>query len=338
MVAPAIVAAGIGAGGSIISGLIGAGAARQQASLQAALGQLQLNQAAKQFNASVAKQTNARGDQVIYDPTTNQWISILSPQGRALQSASDAEELQRLTVDAPLRREGLVANATRRREEGSLADALMRNVRDDQVSGGKYNAGALASSIRSDRKAAIDNAFDDDLNLVLRSAMRSGASNQDEMIRSSGRERAKSYLTMMGNPDLEGEQAAQSLNANNTGDLLNRYTTLASRAGAFDDGGFAPNQSASLADALMSKASGQSLYGMLGANSGLNAAANTFARAGTPPMLNNDILNGGTALMKAILAGMGGGNDQFSSNAGKKFWSDDYGSRTVGNNGAFGRN
>ena len=120
-------------GSAAISGGMGLTAANQankaaaaNMSLQAALANQQMELASRQLNAQLAKQTDAQGNQTMYDPTTNQWVTVLSPIGRQLQQATDKEQLLRLTDDANMRRRGMQDNELRRQDEGRLADALMR--------------------------------------------------------------------------------------------------------------------------------------------------------------------------------------------------------------------
>jgi hypothetical protein len=102
--------------GAVIGGLLGAGAGglsgdggagnQQQLAYDNLQQQRNTQQYAQQLNAlalqrSAAGSTDAQGNQIRYDPATNQWVSTLGARPAAIQAAEDQSTLLRNTVDIP---------------------------------------------------------------------------------------------------------------------------------------------------------------------------------------------------------------------------------------------
>src|SRR5215472_2188680 len=81
--------------------------ARRNQAMQTYLTQRGMDQ---QYRLSTAGQTDAYGNRVVYDPTTNTWVTATSPQGQALINRSDA-----------IQRQFDIANLTTGQDERSMA-------------------------------------------------------------------------------------------------------------------------------------------------------------------------------------------------------------------------
>src|SRR5262245_49455231 len=96
--------------------------ARRQGDMQAYLAMRGMN---LQEQLSKAGQTDVYGNKVIYDPNTNSWVTLTSPEGQALINRSEAiqreQEIPNLTTGPGFRS----LDVARRLAAGSGADALM---------------------------------------------------------------------------------------------------------------------------------------------------------------------------------------------------------------------
>lgn len=125
--------------------------------------QLALQQAMmdRQYKLATSGQTDVRGDQLVYDPTSNTWKSILSPEGQALLSRSDAitrmQDVQTLGRGASEQS----ANYQRRLAEGSTASPLLDAIKygygaptREGVTGANAVAAATGASEAADQARA----------------------------------------------------------------------------------------------------------------------------------------------------------------------------------------
>lgn len=280
MVAPAIIAAGIGAGAQIFGGLLGSSAQKQQLKLQAQeaarqnlIDQRQLELAERMIEIGLATQVDAQGNITTYDEATNTWKVIPSAVQQQLINASNDEILRQFNYDAPMARGEALRNSARRAREGTVADGLLQDVQDSAAGAGKRNSSDIAGMLRTSRTNAVNQGFDEVGASVGTQALRSGSNGAGAAAQLAAA-RARAIAQVMGTPELEGIQMADDLNANKDANKINNYGALASRATASD--GFAPT--GSVAPAL-----NESLQRLRsGGQNALQAAASGIANAGQP--------------------------------------------------------
>lgn len=283
-------------GSAAISGGMGMMAANQanksaaaNMSLQAALANQQMELASRQLNAQLAKQTDAQGNQTVYDPTTNQWVSILSPIGRQLQQATDKEQLLRLTEDANMRRRGMQDNELRRQDEGRLADALMRQYQYVQ-SNPRDMGDEMTSQLRLANMQGTANANDEFRRNYSMQGLRTGMSSgaMEEGLRQIGKQHANTVNTLNADAPIQGMQLGQAMAAARMGDTLNQYNMLASRASNYEDTPFTPSN---INNTLSAAIANQRAAAADGFNSAIGATANAsnmMQRAYAPFMQPDD--------------------------------------------------
>lgn len=279
MVAPVVAAAAISGGAKLVGGVLGFLSdkkAQKQQALEAqrqhliSLEQLRLSE--RMIDLGLATQIDAQGNITTYDEDTNTWRVIPTERQAQLMQAADDEILRSFNVDAPIARGELLRNSARRAREGSVADGMLKQVGDansNQVSGNQ-----LASSLRSARTAAVNAQFDDVGNAMSTQALRSGANGAGAMSQLA-RARAKAMAEGMGNPEIEGMQLADDVNASRLSNRINNYSAMATRASNAD--GFSPGTS-SVAPTL----AGALSNARQGANASFAQAGGMMANAGRP--------------------------------------------------------
>jgi hypothetical protein len=263
-------------GGSIISDILGkqkqAKLAKQQMAQQQLLSNRQLDLSEDQARMGKAGEIDQYGNQTVYDPVTNTWKTQLSATGQQMSDAERNEGLRQLQVDAPMARGEAQVAAARRSGEGEIADTFGQQLRD-QISGNTgYKASDIASSLRTNRTLAANAGMRQAIKGFNTNAIRTGmsAGAAGDALSTAGKNFADYSAQTMGNPDLEGINAAEELNSTKTNHLVDNYSAMASRATGSPGFQYTPNgMSSTLSQALAGSKSG--------ALSGLNGAATTVA-------------------------------------------------------------
>lgn len=201
--------------------------AQQSAAEQAALSQ-------RMLDMQSAPRVNARGDRSGFE--NGQWFVDLSPMGQSLQNASDEEELLRLVNDLSMRRSGIERNFERRSDEGVYADQLLRQLSGPEV----YTPEGMADRFQTLAAKGISDRYDDITNRTTTQALRTGTSAAP-ILASLGQQQADDMVTAMLQAEIQGLGFGQQLEQGRTGNLLNQYNTMASRASNIDDTPFAPS-------------------------------------------------------------------------------------------------
>lgn len=268
---PFSILSGVGAVASPIITLFGQRGQQQQAAVQAALMQRQLEQqqriADQQYRLQTAGTRNARGDTTRFVEGVG-WVEDLGPSSRAMQGASDKEYLLRTGEDANRAREGRRQNFARRQEESSAADTLLRDYRNVQ---GPSRAGVEAN-LAERNLAAVNDPLDDTRQAVQMQALRSGsgASHVLDALAQRGRLGTRSALA---EARVQAPSVYEETVSGARGNKLNQYNLLAGRASNIDDVPFEPS---GVTDALSMRADrARALAPQFG-----NAASLALARGG----------------------------------------------------------
>lgn len=225
----------IGAGAGLFGALSASGDRRAALAAQQNQANVANHIAYQQYLASVAGQTDARGNQSVYDPSTNQFVTITTPETRDLIEASDREELARLTQDAPLARQEYHDNVAQRRQDRGLADALRERF-SRTITAPVYDTPATAS--RRQQALNANQAFDSSERAFLRQGMRSGASGLARALQQSGLARTDALNQIQSTGTYDASDAVRQQNLANSGNL---YSTLAAQASNVRPFQFQPN-------------------------------------------------------------------------------------------------
>lgn len=224
--------------------------------------------------------TDPYGSVTGYDAASGSYTSPLRPGEVAIQNASDAEELQRMTVDQEMRRRGLQEADSRRQLAGDEARQGIRDISLFKQGVGALDPAQLASSIRLQRQQAINAGYDDAERAATKLSLRTGSSSVSDALARIGRDRARTQLEGMGNPEIEGLQLAEDMNKSRLGQKVGLYDMYNTNANNVYDANFVPSNAADkafdksvTAQQLDIGRTGAAISGSGAAASGINSAA-----------------------------------------------------------------
>lgn len=243
---------------------------------------------------AVANRTDARGNQLVYDPKTNTFKTVLTPASKQLVNASDTEELQRLMHDLPSQRQGRDVNATSRSKENQTADDLLNQINTFHKITPEELRGEMATLGARGIKEGYDKVSGDVSAQALRSGT-SGAGLLDQLSRSYARDLGTNNMQA----DLQSKTSAAGVNNANLGPLFDEYNMMRSRASNVGDVPYAPENVSQGFDGILGSAAGQA--------GNLSNAANSATNVGTAGVLKSQ-LNAGQDLglnVSDLLAGIG---------------------------------
>lgn len=260
------------------------GTANQNSAAQRALQEQMLRQ---QMKLSTAGQTDARGNQLMYDPSSNTWVSMLSPQGQALLNRSDAVQrqfdVQNLGTGANERSSAM----NRRLSEGETAQPLL-----DAIKYG-YGAPTKEGVVGADKVAAVTNATegaDQARSGFNAAALRTGTGvvPLESTIASIDRGATQGVRSALANSEAAGGPLYTKMLSDFQNSKLGPYNTLATRASNVDNIPFSPSDvpatqdNALLNRAVRAPAGASNPYASAGTNTATNALLGAMAaRAGT---------------------------------------------------------
>lgn len=192
-----------------------------------------------------------------YDPVTGTYKGALSEGQRAVQGASDQEELARNTVDQEMRRRALQdAEKNRQLASGQVGPALTDlNLFKQGV--GAVNPEQIASSLRLSRTGAVNAGYDDAARSASMLGARTGSSAVADALAGLGARRAQTIAQTAGTPDVEGLQTADEINKSRLGQKVGLYDLFNTNANKVYDSPFTPSTAGN--DAYTKALQGQQL-------------------------------------------------------------------------------
>jgi hypothetical protein len=311
-----LLAAGIGAAGSIASGFMGANAANRAADDNWQINLLNYYQrereredrmAESRINKREQKQgyTDADGGSTKWVPGQG-WVTTRGKEMEELDNLQKQEQRNVLTRDLPMRRRSMDRNEARSLEDEAQADTLRRDMRDVR----REDDSVLESLLYDAATRKMAQAYDESQATAVREAQRTGSSNIPKILEGMNKNRAESYgdaameakLRSRGQGDAEFERKRAG--------LANLYNMFATRASVGPDVSYRPQNVEGAAGGMADNLSKQ----MLAAGKDLADAAGQ--RGGTMDYVQpnygmaNAIGGGANALagmFRGIAAG-GGGN------------------------------
>lgn len=225
--------------------------ARQQQQLAAAQNDLsfrnfyaQQRMAQQQLEMAQAGSTDARGNRTEYVPGRG-WVTTPTAQTRALMQASDAEELARLTQDAPRSRIRRQNTFGRQLNEGAQADAVMSGMGEGAQSQDELRSAMIASGV-----ARATSGADDLRRRIGLQNLRQGT-GAERAIAALGRNARADTRTAIADARLNAPSEFVARRNGRIGGTINNYNVLASRATAPDDVPFQPTESGESLNALL---------------------------------------------------------------------------------------
>jgi len=254
------------------------GAANQNQQAQQAL---QAQMMRQQMKLATSGQTDARGNQLMYDPSSNTWVTMLSPQGQALLNRSDAVQRQFDVQNLGTGANERSAAMTRRLSEGETAQPLLDAMRYG------YGAPTKEGVVGADKVAAVTNATegaDQARSGFNAAALRTGTGvvPLESTIASIDRGATQGVRTALANSEAGGGALYTKMLSDFTNSKLGPYNTLATRASNVDNIPFTPadtatGDNAELNRAVRAPASTSNPYASAGTNSATNALLGAMA-------------------------------------------------------------
>ena len=258
-----LIAAGVGAVGNIIGGIMGSKAEKAAADQNYQINlmnyyqrererQEAINEARTQRAEAHLGQTDAQGNRVYFVPGQG-WVTELSPESRQMNEVQRREEMLRLNQDLPAARQKMFENLSRQRGEENRATAIMeamgRHRREDprEVTARRNLAAA----------EGINQGFDETENAMFRELIRSGSSGVGKAAARSGAARGealrKAFLENQSGAKAESDEAYERGIAN----MGNNYNMWATRASGMPPAQFNPRDVYGPANQMLSGARGQ---------------------------------------------------------------------------------
>ena len=223
-----LIAGGVGAAGSLGSGIIGLFANNAQQQMQQRLAQEQLdfekanarNQAMVQAlvnQRAVAGTSDSMGTTVKYDPASNTWVTTLGALPQAATEAATRAGIEQNTRDrarAELANEVAMQRAT---QAGPAADAAARDVASFRPMRGDELTGLLTDQAVTAARQAYDPLRAD----VLRSTARTGTA-AGPVLAELGRSEAANLRNSLIDAQVQGMTGVGNINQQRLGNLVNR--------------------------------------------------------------------------------------------------------------------
>lgn len=245
MVLP-LLAAGIGAAGSIGSGLLGMSAANRADDTNWQIALLNYYQRERERNDRIAQaqkvdrenklgQTDADGGTVKFVPGVG-WVQTRGQQQQIIANAQNAEQQRILEQDLPTKRAVQQRNVARGLEDSADADAIRREMRtmrkgsDDELEALLYGAATRG----------MDEAFDASTATATREAARTGSTNTPKLLAGLAEQRAKSQADAAMEARLRARGSGQQEFDTRRAGLANLYNLFATRASVAPDVSFQP--------------------------------------------------------------------------------------------------
>lgn len=238
----------VGAGGSIASGIIGAGAADTAAQYNWAANLLNYYQREREREEAIRQANQTRHDNKlgITDAQGTRthfvegigWVVDEAPDVSQMRDLQDAEQRQVLTHDLPQRRAGMDRNYKRSLQEEALADMFRRQMGNVQRDDDRVYEDAIYQAATQ----GINDASDRSASLALTHAMRTGGSNSNigRTVEALSTTRNDALAKAAADARLKSLGMGQSQFEKERGGLANLYNMFAARAAALPDVSYRP--------------------------------------------------------------------------------------------------
>lgn len=235
MVLP-LIAAGIGAAGNIIGGILGSSAQKKadRMNFEIAKANLIMEQKARAEALAEAHRQEAEQKLGTTDAWGNKyhfvegqgWVVDLSPKSREMQDLYHGEEIQQMAQDLPAKRAQMFNNLARQgREENAasgLLQAFLRNYREDPS--------AIIARRNLMSEQGLNESTDSVIQAAMQNAVRTGSSNAGTILAAINKQRGGDLRKAFMENQEGASQDAESRYFTEQGNLANMYNTMATRA------------------------------------------------------------------------------------------------------------
>lgn len=240
MVLP-LIGAAIGAGGTIVSGILGANAASDAAEKNWQINLLNYYQREREREDRIRESAaNKREQQLGFSDSDGNrtrfvpgvgWVSERGARGQRLADLQQQEQLNVLTKDLPMRRRFMDRNEERSRKDESMADTLRADLRDLR----RLDDRELASMLFNIATNNINESFDNATETALTNAARTNSSNSGKIVAELNDQRAKTLADAGMEAFMRARGQGQQEFEARRGGLANLYNLFATRASVAPD-------------------------------------------------------------------------------------------------------
>jgi hypothetical protein len=202
------------------------GPARQTAIANAQLGDARNNDNFQRMlsilinQRSIAGSTDQYGSTMRYDPATNQWVSSLGAQPKAVQDAADFAAISRNTTDLRQAQAANAAAAQRATQAAPVADTAIRNLQNFK----EMPSSALVGLLDQRAADAANTTFRPLVADTLRQYQRTGSA-AGPVLADLGRQQFESLRDSMADAQIKGLTGVDQINQARRGGLEQAATT-----------------------------------------------------------------------------------------------------------------
>jgi len=320
MVLP-LIAAGLGAAGSIAGGIMGANATEsanktnQMINIMNAMMREreridQIEMAGKVRREDKLGGIDAAGNRSYFDPERG-WVVAPSGAQRGVQQLQDREQEKVLMQDLPLKRQQMQKNYVSQLDDKERETALLKEMPYTKV-----DPSTIRGMLFQDAQKGIDGSFDEATSAAMRSTLRQGGSGAADILAKMAKERGEATGDAFSKTGVQALQMADSMSKSNMGQLQNLINFFGGRARGLPAVQYSRQDTEGTGNNL--------LRSMLGASQNSEGLVTTAAgnKGGTfdytTPNLGfaNTVVQGGQALGNLFKAF---GSNEANSNATKRF-------------------
>lgn len=270
----------LGGVGSIVSGFMGASAAEEANEQNWKINLLNYYARQQEREDRIQQSRQNRADQRLgsTDASGNRvrfvegkgWVTELSEDSDRMQDLQRKEQENVLQRDLPKRRQQMERNLERQRDEDYVAEGFLSELRNLQ----REDPERIEGLLRNASTRGINEAHDAASSPLLRTALRTGASNVDKIVEGVARSRSDALQKAFEDAQLKAlDVVDQRYNAGRA-NAAQMYNTFAERAGRMPEVSYAPQNPSGIASAMLSQLTsagdrtGSELAAAFGANGG----------------------------------------------------------------------
>lgn len=234
MVLP-LIAAGLGAAGSIAGGVMGANAqesankTNQMINIMNAMMRNQeridqIEQAGTIRREDKLGGVDAQGNRTLFDPEKG-WIVIPSAETSGINQAQNREQERVLLNDLPMKRRMMERNYVDQLNDREKEQAYIK-----ELPYAKVDPASIRSMLFADAQRGIDGSFDEATSAATRSAIRQGGTGTADVLAKMAKERSAATGDAYSKTGMQATQLADSMTKSNVGQLQNLINFFGGRA------------------------------------------------------------------------------------------------------------
>lgn len=234
MVLP-LLAAGLGAAGSIAGGLMGANAqesankTNQMINIMNAMMRNQeridqMETAGKIRREDKLGGIDAEGNRTFFDPDRG-WVVMPSAENLGIKQAQNREQEKVLLNDLPMKRRAMERNYV-----DQLGDREREQAYIKELPYAKVDPASIRGMLFQDAQRGIDGSFDEATSAATRAAIRQGGTGTADVLAKMAKARGEATGDAFSKTGVQAEQMADQMSKGNTNQLVNLINFFGGRA------------------------------------------------------------------------------------------------------------